>query len=105
MTVQSVCGIQYFDRSFIARGWEKGLRLWSQSIDHFRTSNRLRTPPGVDVTLPLEFLAVLLHAHVTEFQPLPKFVDRKSLSFLKSFNYAHPLRAANLAYSFNRISI
>ena len=105
MTIEPGCCIQDFDRSAIACSWKKRVRLWSQPIDHFRTSNRLRTAPSVNVPLPLEFLAMLLYSHVAEFQPTAKFVDRKSLSFLKRVNYAHPLRAANFTYSLHRISI
>src|ERR1700730_6762757 len=105
MTIEPVCGIQDFDRSAIACSRKKRVRLRSQPIDHFRAPNRFRTAPSVYVPLPLKFLAMLLYAHVTDFQPLSKFVDRKSLSFLKSVNYAHPLRAANFTYSLHRISI
>jgi hypothetical protein len=105
MTIEPVCGMQDFDRSAIACSWKKRVGLRSQPIDHFRASDRLRTPPSVNVPLPLKLLAVLLYAHVTEFQALAKFIDRKSLSLLKSVNYAHPLRAANFAYSLHRISL
>src|SRR6266404_6896487 len=102
VAVKPICRVQELDRSGIGSLWEKRLGFWGKPIDHFRTSNRFRSAPGIHIALSFEFLAMLLHAHVTQLKSFSQLIDRQTLGPFQGVNNTHPLRTANLAYSLHR---
>src|SRR6266576_375695 len=68
-------GLQKVDRKTVAIGLEKVMCPARQTINHFRPSHPLRSPPGVEITVSLESEAVLLDAHVAHLHFFDELVN------------------------------